>query len=63
MFLDLEMDASKTSDKRLIESGSIDRDHVVSRLQVNDTKAGMNNIDKDKINAIIMKHTKSESHS
>lgn len=31
----------------------------VSRIQINDSKAGMENIDKDKINAIIMKHSKS----
>ncbi|CAF0865981.1 unnamed protein product [Brachionus calyciflorus] len=30
----------------------------VSRMQINDTKAGMQNIDKEKINAIILKHSK-----
>lgn len=32
----------------------------LSRLSINDTKAGMQNIDKDKINAIIMKHSQSK---
>ena len=31
-----------------------------SRTKINDTKAGMENIDKDRINAIILKHSKSE---
>ncbi len=30
-----------------------------SRMQINDTKAGMGNIDKDKINSIIKKHSQS----
>lgn len=30
-----------------------------SRTKINDTKAGMENIDKEKINAIILKHSKS----
>lgn len=29
------------------------------RMQINDTKAGMQNIDKDKINSIILKHSQS----
>lgn len=32
-----------------------------SRMQINDTKAGMENIDKEKINAIIQKHSQSKS--
>jgi hypothetical protein len=32
----------------------------VSRLEINDTKAGMQNIDKEKINAIILKHSQSK---
>lgn len=32
----------------------------VSRMQINDSKAGMKNIDKEKINAIILKHSKSK---
>jgi hypothetical protein len=32
----------------------------VSRLQINDSKAGMENIDKEKINAIILKHSQSK---
>jgi hypothetical protein len=31
----------------------------ISRLKINDTKAGMQNIDKEKINAIILKHSQS----
>lgn len=31
-----------------------------SRMQINDTKAGMENIDKEKINAIIKKHSQSK---
>ncbi len=30
-----------------------------SRMQINDTKAGMENIDKDRINSIIQKHSQS----
>lgn len=30
-----------------------------SRMKINDTKAGMENIDKEKINSIILKHSKS----
>ena len=30
-----------------------------SRMQINDTKAGMENIDKEKINSIIKKHSQS----
>ena len=30
-----------------------------SRMQINDTKAGMENIDKEKINLIIKKHSQS----
>lgn len=33
----------------------------VSRMQINDSKAGMQNIDKEKINAIILKHSKSKT--
>ena len=33
---------------------------ALSRIQINDTKAGMENIDKNKINAIIMKHSQSK---
>ena len=29
-------------------------------MQINDTKAGMENIDKEKINAIILKHSQSK---
>lgn len=32
---------------------------TVSRMQINDTKAGMQNIDKEKINSIILKHSQS----
>ena len=32
---------------------------AASRTKINDTKAGMENIDKEKINAIILKHSKS----
>ena len=32
---------------------------ATSRTKINDTKAGMENIDKEKINAIILKHSKS----
>ena len=35
----------------------IKQQSIVSRLQINDNKAGMENIDKEKINSIIMKHT------
>lgn len=31
-----------------------------SRMQINDTKAGMENIDKEKINSIIKKHSQSK---
>jgi hypothetical protein len=31
----------------------------LNSMQINDTKAGMENIDKDKINAIILKHSQS----
>ena len=31
------------------------------RIQVNDTKAGMQNIDKEKINQIILKHSQSKA--
>ncbi len=31
-----------------------------SRVSINDSKAGMQNIDKDKINAIITKHSQSK---
>jgi hypothetical protein len=33
--------------------------HSVVRMQVNDDKAGMQNLDKEKINAIILKHSQS----
>jgi hypothetical protein len=33
---------------------------IMSRIQINDSKAGMENIDKEKINAIIMKHSQSK---
>ena len=32
----------------------------VFRMQINDTKAGMNNLDKEKINSIILKHSQSK---
>lgn len=35
-------------------------DSTVSRMQINDTKAGMQNIDKEKINSIILKNSKSK---
>lgn len=31
------------------------------RMQINDTKAGMQNIDKEKINSIILKHSQSNN--
>lgn len=34
---------------------------VLDSMQINDTKAGMENIDKDKINSIILKHSQSRS--
>ena len=33
------------------------------RMQINDTKAGMQNIDKDKINSIILKHSQSITYN
>lgn len=30
-----------------------------ARMQINDSKAGMQNIDKEKINSIILKHSQS----
>ena len=36
---------------------------TVSRIQINDNKAGMQNLDKDKINAIILKHSQSKASS
>lgn len=35
----------------------------VCRIEINDTKAGMENIDREKINAIIMKNTLSNDNS
>jgi hypothetical protein len=32
----------------------------LNSMQINDTKAGMENIDKEKINAIILKHSQSK---
>jgi hypothetical protein len=46
--------------KKLDDCGLAEQQtNVISRMQVNDTKAGMDNIDKEKINAIILKHSKS----
>ena len=36
------------------------KDGAISRMQINDTKAGMGNIDKEKINAIILKSSQSK---
>lgn len=33
----------------------------LNSMQINDTKAGMENIDKEKINAIILKHSQSKA--
>ena len=33
---------------------------TLSRVQVNDNKAGMQNLDKEKINSIILKHSQSD---
>jgi hypothetical protein len=36
---------------------------VTHVMQINDTKAGMENIDKDKINSIILKHSQSNLYT
>jgi hypothetical protein len=41
------------------ESSKTKEPHSVVRVQVNDDKAGMQNLDKEKINAIILKHSQS----
>lgn len=43
----------------IIKNDKINNVSSVSRMQINDSKAGMQNIDKEKINAIILKHSKS----
>ena len=47
--------------RRYLKSSSSNRG--VCRIEINDTKAGMENIDKEKINAIIMKNTLSNARS
>ena len=44
-----------------MEASSVSKNNqaCLNSMQINDTKAGMENIDKDKINAIILKHSQS----
>lgn len=57
IFLDLRKNMNMES---IIKNETINNVSSVSRMQINDSKAGMQNIDKEKINAIILKHSKSK---
>jgi hypothetical protein len=47
--------------RQTMEASSVSKNNqaCLNSMQINDTKAGMENIDKDKINAIILKHSQS----